>query len=270
MLSYREYPVVPALSSYLKKFWVLDNSQEAMAAGDKSILPNGCTNLAFIHGQGIGISSRQTHLFLKAGIYLVGQLSSSIQVSIAPYTKITLAQFYPWTPGLLMPGSLADTANGFIPLGDVDQRLYHLLQPFSPDDEAGIMAFFCQSLTSLILHPGRREVLQTACNTLRATRGGMSIRDLAGELGCSTRHLEKEFKRGLGITPKDYAGIIRVRSLVDAMVHQPLAEPVSRLAMAYGFYDQAHFIKTFGAITHTSPGKFQATDFLLQHAGDGF
>ncbi|SEW50129.1 helix-turn-helix domain-containing protein [Chitinophaga arvensicola] len=270
MLSYREYPVAPVLSAYIKKFWVLDNSQESTPAGDKSILPNGCTNLAFIYGQGIGIRSRQTDIFLKAGIYLVGQLSTSIRVSIAPFTKITLTQFYPWTPGLLMPGSLADTAGGFIPLGDVDQRLYRLLEPFSPDDEAGIMAFFCRSLTGLIIHPGRQEVLQAACNTLRTRRGGMAIRDLADELGCSTRHLEKEFRRGLGITPKDYAGIIRVRSLVDAMVHQPLDGPVSQLAMAYGFYDQAHFIKTFGAITHTSPGKFQAADFLLQNGGEGF
>jgi AraC-like DNA-binding protein len=270
MFSYREYPVAPVLSAYIKKFWVLDNSQEPGPAGDRSILPNGCTNLAFIHGSGIGIRSGQANIFLKAGIYLVGQQRGSIRVSIAPYTKITLAQFYPWTPGLLMPGSLADTAGGFIPLGDVDQQLYRLLEPFSPDDEAGIMAFFCRSLTGLIIHPGRRNLLQVACNTLRERRGSMPIRALADELGCSARYLEKAFSRGLGITPKDYAGIIRVRSLVDAMVHQPSNGSLSQLAMAYGFYDQAHFIKTFGAITHTSPGKFQAADFLLQNGGDGF
>ncbi|WP_262888614.1 MULTISPECIES: hypothetical protein [Chitinophaga] len=40
--------------------------------------------------------------------------------------------------------------------------------------------------------------------------------------------------------------------------------------MEDGFYDQAHFIKTFGTIVQMAPGKFQLNDFLLQNAGEGY
>jgi AraC-like DNA-binding protein len=270
MFSYREYPVAAALSTYIKKFWVLDNSLQAEAMSDKRILPNGCTNLAFIAGEGISIKNQQRDIFLKQGVYLVGQLKSSIQVSIQPYTKITLVQWYPWTPGLLMPFSLQDTADNFIPLGDVHAALYQQLQPVFPGDEGGIIDFFLQSLPRLMEVLGRRDILQPACRMIRTHKGSLGIQTLATELGCSTRFLEKQFKQGLGITPKDYSGIIRVRSLVDAMVALPADDRITQVALAHGFYDQAHFIKTFGAITQTSPGRFQAADFLLQSSGEGF
>lgn len=270
MFYYREYPANAPLSVYIKKFWVLDNSRQATAMSNKNILPNGCTNLAFISGEGISIKTKQDEIYLSAGIYLVGQLRSSIQVCIRPYTKITLVQLYPWTAGQLLSTSLEDTAGNFISLGDIDALLYQQLQQLPLDAEVQIVAFFEGALLRMLGNAGRRDILQPACRLIRAHRGSLGIHAIGVQLGCSTRYLEKQFRRHLGITPKDYAGIIRVRSLVDALSHLPDPARMTQLALEYGFYDQAHFIKTFGTIVQMAPGKFQLSDFLLQNAGEGY
>ncbi|MBV8253722.1 MAG: helix-turn-helix transcriptional regulator [Chitinophaga sp.] len=264
MFRYHEYPVSLLASGYIKKCWVLDNSRSDTALGGKQVLPNGCFNIAFIQGTGIDISGAKGHHFLRAGVYLCGQLTTSIQIHLHGYTKIFLVQFYPWAPAYFLEDSLNGTADLFVPL----ELLAHRLElTFDITVDQLVLAYFNQYFSQVLLPV--TPALQ-ACQLIREYRGNITMQAVAGEFGRSGRYLETMFKDSLGISPKTYAGIIRIRSLIDQLQTGAYKSRLTAMALEQGFYDQAHFIKYFKSIVSISPGKFQAENYLLSLHGGGY
>jgi len=112
-------------------------------------------------------------------------------------------------------------------------------------------------------------VLRLACQRWQETKGTLAVQALAQELGCSTRLLEKHFRHAVGITPKEFATVLRVRGVVDAL-RDPGTPSLAQLALEYGFYDQAHFIHTFRKMVQLTPGKFNPAAYMLPLTGTGY
>lgn len=84
---------------------------------------------------------------------------------------------------------------------------------------------------------------------LDQSRGRMAIGALQDELGCSRRHLAASFARGVGVTPKRYAQLVRFG---DAAARLRAGEAPVTVAATCGYSDQAHLtreVRRFGATT---------------------
>jgi AraC-like DNA-binding protein len=84
-----------------------------------------------------------------------------------------------------------------------------------------------------------------------------AIEELAGELSVGRRTLERAFQSTIGISPKQYAGILRTQHFLKALscVH---AESITGLAYEFGYYDQSHLIRDFKTRTGITPGRYVA------------
>lgn len=100
---------------------------------------------------------------------------------------------------------------------------------------------------------------------MKANKGDINIHKLSKSLRCSTRLVEKKFNQSVGMSPKEYATILKIRNLIDNLSKGQVSQSLTQLALEYGFYDQAHFIKTFKKIAQISPGKFEADNYLLAY-----
>jgi AraC-like DNA-binding protein len=103
-----------------------------------------------------------------------------------------------------------------------------------------------------------------ALRQLEASRGGCSIGALTRELGCSRKHLIHRFHAQVGLSPKAVAGILRFEQAVRniAADEQSWAD----LAIACGYYDQAHFNRDFRRYSGRTPSEYRAA---LLPAGGG-
>jgi AraC-like DNA-binding protein len=136
----------------------------------------------------------------------------------------------------------------------------------APNDPARIEHIEKFLLAHLPLEPA--DLLsQHAVDILRAARGAMAIRALATQLGVSERHLEQRFKHEVGLTPKQFARIVRFNAIFELMkVGKP---DWMELVEGAGFYDQSHFIRNFRAFTGEEPsaygfGAATLANFFLQ------
>ena len=71
----------------------------------------------------------------------------------------------------------------------------------------------------------------------------------------SRKHLGKLFRAHVGLTPKVYARMFRFRRAIE-LVQQGQRLDWTRVAMACGYYDQAHFNREFREFAGMSPGEF--------------
>jgi AraC-like DNA-binding protein len=104
------------------------------------------------------------------------------------------------------------------------------------------------------LHYRRPDLLiLDAIQQIKQTKGAIKIQELLRRFPISRDPFEKRFRRITGSSPKQFASIIRLRSLVH---DHSAASNLTDLAHTAGYFDQAHFIKDFKSFTGQTPHEF--------------
>lgn len=75
------------------------------------------------------------------------------------------------------------------------------------------------------------------------------------EISLSQRQVERHFRKWIGITPKQYQRIIRVKQALNLLKQNPDIDLVT-LAFENGFSDQAHMTREFNSIAKITPRQY--------------
>lgn len=97
---------------------------------------------------------------------------------------------------------------------------------------------------------------------LTQTAGRATIASVVRDIGWSERHFAREFERQLGMRPKAFARLVRFTRAVRRLTAHRDAS-LADLALACGYYDQAHFTREFHAFAGITP-----TELLLSRSPD--
>jgi AraC-like DNA-binding protein len=143
-------------------------------------------------------------------------------------------------------------------------------------DEAGLPAWFI--VNKLPLRDRRRRVvgliatiqaipegrslpapggeLRTVIDAIRSRlEGPLRIGELAALIHVSARQLERRFRQATGLTPSRYIARCRVAEACRRL--RDTDEPIGRIAIAVGFYDQSAFTKVFRRQIGLTPLQFR-------------
>lgn len=82
-----------------------------------------------------------------------------------------------------------------------------------------------------------------------------AIKDLAGKIGISQKHLISLFDRKVGLQPKMFARISKFQKVIQLIEKQQKVAWAS-VALECGYYDQAHFIKEFQTFSGINPSSY--------------
>jgi AraC-like DNA-binding protein len=157
---------------------------------------------------------------------------------VGPFTSTPLA---PSSGSALPPAML---------FGPGTERLEgELRDERDPDAAAALLdAFFLERLA----RGGPNRTFVRALDALRASDGQAASAELAEGAEVSRRHLERLFARELGFPPKTVGRVMRFQRALKSLMTTP-DEPLSALASATGYFDQAHFIRDFKQFTGGIP-----------------
>ncbi|MEU4837931.1 helix-turn-helix domain-containing protein [Nocardia testacea] len=97
-----------------------------------------------------------------------------------------------------------------------------------------------------------RTLLRNAVDTVSAEPSGGTVPALAGALAVSERQLRNLFTTGIGVSPKHYTRIDRVRRVLAGAG----TTSWSQLAAGAGYYDHSHMSAEFRSLMGVSPSSF--------------
>ncbi|RZM30238.1 MAG: AraC family transcriptional regulator [Pedobacter sp.] len=263
MFSYQEFYVEQKFSLFIKKLWILDNLVNHERISGKSVLPNGCFNIAVIEGQGLMISHLDWEKHMTAGVYFCGQMSEAIRVDVLPGSKATMIQLYPWVPAHFSAMDMSVYTDQIVPL-EVTGFDATVLQGLQGLGSQELYQHFVLRFAPLFKVSMASKLIYQACKSIMDSESMISIAKLAADLGCSVRHLQKLFRKHIGLSPKQFALILKLRAAVDAIAYPEKNTPsLTTLALDNNFYDQAHFTNSFKSMVKTSPNQFHIPDYFL-------
>ena len=121
--------------------------------------------------------------------------------------------------------------------------------------EAGFALLERLLLARLSEAPHGLDVVQYAITEISQYQGALSIRALSDQIGISQNHLGNQFKRFVGVPPKEVARFYRFANALR-LINSAHLNDLTAIAHKTQFYDQSHFNKDFVAFTGHSPTEY--------------
>lgn len=149
---------------------------------------------------------------------------------------------------------LADFTNRTIELEDVfgrsaDTLVARLHDATSWDARFDILDHEIRSRIAAAQQPAPE--VTWASKILAATGGRARIGDIRRDIGWSERHFAVQFRHQFGLTPKAFARILRFGRAARALGQGEAT--LASVALACGYYDQAHFTRDFREFAGITP-----------------
>lgn len=176
----------------------------------------------------------------------IGPRTKALYHEALPGQSCLKLRLHPGAARQLLHRSVSDLVDRVVPLTDLPGAASRLAE--LPGDPGRLAASL---LAGAPAAPDRSGALVRRAAEMLPTG---DVRTSAQRLHVSERHLRNLFVRAVGLPPKRFARIGRVRTVLELGSTRPWSE----LALAAGFYDQSHMAAEFRAHMSIPPTAFFA------------
>jgi AraC-like DNA-binding protein len=101
----------------------------------------------------------------------------------------------------------------------------------------------------------KNNPLQSVIQDIHSTNGQISIDELSKRNFKTVRQLERNFKKLVGLSPKEYSNIIRFQNALNIIKNSDENRSLLDIAFECGFYDHSHLTNEIKRYTGLSPSQ---------------
>ncbi len=239
-MDYREYAPVPELSELIDRYWSLEGHNDAPEA--EPLLPDGHSEIIVHIAEPFAGQSRQLW---------AGQLDRAITLTPSRRVCAFGVRFRPYGAWAFTGFSQHQTVGQIVALDSVWKREIAERIGNAPSMPARVAT--ADSYLTTLRRRGPDHRLTAAVAILESDPFAR-IDDVACNVACGRRHLERLFREQVGLTPKSLGVIFRLqRSVRLRRTNEDWTW--SRIAAEAGYYDQSHLIADFHRIGGEAPSE---------------
>lgn len=154
----------------------------------------------------------------------------------------------------------AELAQTIVELDDLwGARAHRLLEAAHSTSDVARQCARVERMIDPVESFGVRPEVSEAWRLVLRSGGLIGVQQMADAVGWSRRHLEQEFRREFGISPKQACRLRRFERAVD-LVRE--GESLAESAAEAGFSDQPHLTRDWKELTGTTPMRWRREDQL--------
>ena len=235
---YREYAATRVLRPYVACYWTRVAPCSPVV---HRVLPDGCIDIIF---------DLLVERFSEGMI--VGTMTRPLLFQPEGPTHMVAVRFRPGGATPFLRCSAEEITNSQLDLSSAWEDTFYLAERIRNDNRTERQI---QQLESALLarlettSPLDRRV-QEAVSILQAQR--RRVETVAADVDVSRQHLSRLFRRHVGVGPKCFERVVRMRRLL-ASVKTVNETNWSTAALDVGYYDQAHMIAECRSLTGLTP-----------------
>lgn len=99
-------------------------------------------------------------------------------------------------------------------------------------------------------------VIHEALHLIRQSKGEIKVKEITDQLGVSKSYLEQRFSQQIGLSPKEFCKIEKLKCFLDNYRKYQDCMNLTQLTFKSGYYDQSHLIKDFKYFLDARPKEF--------------
>lgn len=266
-MEYREIPPRPELAEQVECFWLLTSPATEANQEPQRILPDGCIELIFNFGDLFQRRLENGRTEEQGRALVAGQMERAIRIRPTGRVRLLGLRFRPGGAHGYLGFPLEELTNRVVELeGAMGGRARGVVdEVHNARGRLEAKAALEQNLLELLHEPSEAERrVEAAVIAVLAARGAVSLERLAWDLGISGRQLSRQFRRLVGLGPKQFCRIIRFQQ-VFKLVEQGQRVSWAEVAAECGYYDQAHLINEFREFSGETPPELFMQQAPLTH-----
>lgn len=237
------YHAPAPLAPFLDHFWVVEWNLGEQAPYVQRTMPYPCVNVAFDTARSgvFGVPSgafdyelkqagKVLGLRFRAGAFrpFLGRPVHTITDQVLPLSSV-----FPWDDLLAVRHVLLDR------------------------DDAGMIAAATELLSPLVPPPDPQvERIAEVLRIVEQSTGLTRVEELAERAAIGVRSMQHLFSEYVGVSPKWVIRRFRLHEAADRLANGAAVD-LTDLALALGYFDQAHFTSDFHRLVGHSPAQYQ-------------
>jgi len=241
------------LQRYIDAFWyVLSDSSKTVTS---RIVPDGYSDIIFRHDYLTENRSEFT---------VAGQMTRERVVDIEAGQQYVGVRFKPGALFPILGSSMHEFTDENYSLDLVDKKLFgnligDMVNLKCPKDKITVLSNAIGR--ELALKDKTDPLVEYVSGMIISSGGNVTAGEISRKSGYSIRHIQRLFKRNVGISPKMLGRIVRFKK-IDKIIKNSSPKNYHSAIFDSGYFDQSHFIreyKTFTGVTPTEMSYFYNT-----------
>lgn len=257
-MEYREYPIITSLQPFVKLIWSMESDLPSVEEGPMRILPDCCVEIVFHYKDAYTSTFSDGSQQLQSRSFVVTQMKSFMEIQSTGTTgfisirfSATGAYLFFGIPMKDIAGSSTDLTNAWGPIAhEIEDRIQNC---HSNTERVSVIQhyLYIQATKSYTLN----KTISFCLNEIARTNGQLPMSNLAKTAGVSNRQLLRQFDQYVGMSPKEFARIVKFNGALQYMAGNSSASMI-HTAHTCGYYDQAHFIRDFKEYAGLTPTEY--------------
>ena len=253
---YKTYNPNKFLKPYISRIFVLESKFGIHKSDFGLIAPNGRIKLVIPYKSNFNSTINNiTREHKKSSCAIIGQSTYAAEIVCDKDYGTIMVEFNPIGAYRFFKFSLNEIVNQIHNVPDVfDSVGKELQERVSEITEIDKKVLFVEEFLygQMVSLNKSDPVTEYAVNKIIMNNGLINISTLSEEVGYSRRYLLSIFTEKVGLSPKEFACIMRFRGIYEKIHLIGMDE--EKLYELY--YDQSHFIKEFKKFTGKTPGEY--------------
>lgn len=237
-----------SVQTVVECYWAVDG----VDTEQQKIIPDGFPEIIFHFGDAYRIFDGDGNNQMQQCILISGQLSKPIRLQPTGRSDVFGIKFKPsgiWKLLGVDMSTIKDEVVSFTH-DETMLALHEELKPLSTEERVRSVEDYI--LTRLkYSEPDESDAI---LSTIETQKGNVSIEELCQANHLTPRTLQRLFQQRIGITAKQYARIVRFKTVYALLQKSSLTKADS--IFLSGYFDQPHFNKEFREFTQENPEKW--------------
>lgn len=198
------------------------------------------------------------HNKLMPPLFLYGQTIQPIELNLQGTYSLIVFQLYPFVLNSFFNVQAKDLNDGCYDLQAFENGNILVRQLGKPTTLKKRVELLSDFLARIFLEKRAKLDLQIrqAIHMISESKGQKTITQLCEQLQLTERTLERRFLKEVGISAKQFSGIIQFQGSMAQLSAKDYTK-LSDVVYKNGYADQSHFIKVFKAFTGKTPKAFK-------------
>lgn len=261
-MNYQTFQPHANLAPLVSCYWTLEIPADNHAERQR-IVPDGCIEMAFILGEDIKRYTSQNEYILQPRAMVLGQTIEPFYIEPTGYVNTFAIRFYPYGFANFVDEPISNLVNKETPIvhlfgkenaANLEQKI---ISAENTEQRICIMEEFL--LDRLNDEKTVHAIVKNTIDSLLSTKGSASINYILKDDLTKRRQLERNFKKQIGLSPKQLGKVIRLQTALKMLLDQEM-DNLTNIAYESEYFDQAHFNKDFKEFTGINPKEFLGSE----------
>ncbi len=262
-MNFKQYQLAPIFSEDIQSLWSIQFGNQAELI---PIIPDGYPEIIIpLYGEIRSFIANKKTIHTLNCPCIIGQLGGISYLQSLGKAAFVSIKLYPWLLSSVLKDKATMAKNQWVDASLVlSQKTVQALEELRHCKEDTHLQYHLQTVALPLVWQSLKQtkvpvkpIAAYSVQQFFGAAGQLTSTELASKLNCSRRYLELIFKDFIGISPKQYARIIRTKK-ASILLRNAAKEQLnlSNISFDMGYYDLSHFNKDFKAITERSPSRF--------------